>query len=127
VICFDYESRKLLYSGSFNPLVLIHDHEISEIKADRIPIGYYEVKGNFTLHEIKLETKDTIYLFSDGLIDQFGGPSNKRFMIKYLKEILLTNHEKTMARQRELLTNELYNWKGKSVQTDDILVMGIRF
>jgi phosphoserine phosphatase RsbU/P len=127
VICFDYESRKVQYSGSFNPLVLIHNHEITEIKGDRIPIGYYEVKGNFTLHELSLEPKDTIYLFSDGLIDQFGGPCNKRFMVKYLKEILLANHDKTMARQREILTDELYNWKGKSVQTDDILVMGIRF
>ena len=127
VISFDFASGKLQYSGSFNPLVLVHNHEISEIKADRIPIGFYEVQGNFTLREIKLETRDTIYLFSDGIIDQFGGPYNKRLMVKYLKELLLANHEKTMARQREILTNELYNWKGKSVQTDDIIVLGIRF
>jgi CheY-like chemotaxis protein/serine phosphatase RsbU (regulator of sigma subunit) len=126
VICFDPASGKLQYSGSFNPLVLINDDEIHEIKADRIPIGYYEVKGNFTLQELNLKTKDTIYLFSDGIVDQFGGPHNKRFMIKHLKETLLANHTKTMARQKEVLSEDLYQWRGGSVQTDDILIVGIR-
>jgi len=127
VICFDPGSNKLLYSGAFNPLILIHNDEIFDIKADRIPIGYYEVNGNFTLHEIDIEKNDTIYLFSDGIIDQFGGPDNKRFMIKHLKELLLGNHNNTMIRQKEILTEELNRWKGDSIQTDDILVLGIRF
>jgi sigma-B regulation protein RsbU (phosphoserine phosphatase) len=127
VICFNSSSGKLQYSASFNPLLIIHSNKISEIKGDRLPIGFYEVKGNFTLNEIILKAKDTIYLFSDGIIDQFGGPNNKRFMLKYLKEILLTNHSKTMARQKELLSDVLNRWKDKLVQTDDILVLGIRF
>jgi phosphoserine phosphatase RsbU/P len=127
VICFDPGSNKLLYSGAFNPLILIHNDEIFDIKADRIPIGYYEVNGNFTLHEIDIEKNDTIYLFSDGIIDQFGGPGNRRFMIKQLKELLLGNHNNTMIRQKEILTEEFNWWKGDLVQTDDILVLGIQF
>jgi sigma-B regulation protein RsbU (phosphoserine phosphatase) len=127
VICFDQGSGELEFSGSFNPLIITQAGQISVIKADRLPIGYYEIKGNFTLTKIKLEPKDTIYMFSDGLIDQFGGPSNKRFMLKYLKEILLTNYYKTMARQKEIITDTFNHWKGDAVQTDDILVMGIRF
>ncbi|HUX58346.1 MAG TPA: response regulator [Bacteroidales bacterium] len=126
VICFDTESKKLLYSGAFNPLILIHADEIFDIKADRIPIGYYEINGNFTLHEIDIEKNDTIYLFSDGIIDQFGGPKTKRFMLKHLKKILLGNHNKTMIRQKEILIEEFNRWKGDLVQTDDILVLGIR-
>lgn len=126
-ICFDPQSNKLLYSGAFNPLIHIHTDEIFDIKADRIPIGFYEKDGNFTLHEIDIEKNDTIYLFSDGIIDQFGGPENKRFMIKHLKEILLSYHNLSMMRQKEILYEELNRWKGDSVQTDDILVMGIRF
>jgi DNA-binding response OmpR family regulator len=126
VICFNTESNRLQYSASFNPLILIHAGEISHIKADRIPIGYYEVNRNFTLHEIDFEKNDIIYLFSDGIIDQFGGPKEKRFMIKYLKELLLSNHDKTMIRQKEMITEELNQWKGDLVQTDDILVLGIR-
>jgi len=126
VISFDPESKKLLYSGAYNPLILIHADEIFDIKADRIPIGYYEKNGNFTLHEINIEKNDTIYLFSDGINDQFGGPENRRLMLKHLKEILLGNHNKTMIRQKEILTEELNLWKGDLVQTDDILVLGIR-
>jgi serine phosphatase RsbU (regulator of sigma subunit) len=127
VIYFDSGSNKLQYSGSFNPLILIHKDEIFDIKADRIPIGFYEVTGKFTLHEIDIEKNDTIYLFSDGIIDQFGGSVNKRFMLKQLKEILLGNHKKAMIRQKEILINELNTWQGDSIQTDDILVLGIRF
>jgi phosphoserine phosphatase RsbU/P len=127
VIWFDPKSNKLLYSGAFNPLILIHNGEIFEIKADRIPIGYYEVNGEFTLHKIDIEKNDTIYLFSDGIIDQFGGPGNRRFMIKHLKDLLAGNHKKAMNRQKEILIEELNQWKGDLVQTDDILVLGIRF
>jgi Response regulator containing a CheY-like receiver domain and a GGDEF domain len=127
VICFDFGLKKLKYSGSFNPLLLMHKNEIFEIKADRIPIGFYEGTGKFTLHEIDIEKNDTIYLFSDGIIDQFGGPGNRRFMIKQLKELLLGNHNNTMIRLKEILAEELIRWKGDLVQTDDILVLGIRF
>ncbi|MGA2408263.1 MAG: response regulator [Bacteroidales bacterium] len=127
VICFDSGSKKLQYSGSFNPLILIHKDEIFDIKADRIPIGFYEGTGKFTLHEIDIEKNDTIYLFSDGIIDQFGGPGNRRFMIKHLKDLLAGNHKKAMNRQKEILIEELNRWKGDLVQTDDILVLGIRF
>ena len=127
VICFDPESDKLRYSGAFNPMILIHADEIFDIKADRIPIGYYEINRNFTLYEIDIEKNDTIYLFSNGINDQFGGPKTKRFMLKHLKEILLQNHNNTMIRQKEILTEELNRWQGDLVQTDDILVLGIRF
>lgn len=127
VICYDSGSKKLQYSGSFRPLIFLHKAEIFDIKADRIPIGFYEVTGKFTIHEIDIEKNDTIYLFSDGIIDQFGGPKNKRFMIKHLKGILLGNQNKTMIQQKEILIKELNHWKGDLVQTDDILVLGIRF
>lgn len=127
VICYNAGINRLQYSGSYNPLILIRNNEIISIKADRIPIGFYEVTGNFTLHEINIEKNDTIYLFSDGIVDQFGGPKTKRFMFKHLKEILLSIHGKPMSMQKEILTEELNRWKGDSVQTDDIMVLGIRF
>jgi Response regulator containing a CheY-like receiver domain and a GGDEF domain len=127
VICLNPESKKLLYSGAFSPMIHIHSDKIFDVKPDRIPIGYYEINENFKLHEIDIENNDTVYLFSDGIIDQFGGPENRRFMLKHLKEILLINQNKPMILQKEILTKELNWWKGDLVQTDDILVMGIRF
>jgi len=127
VISFDTGSYKLQYSGSFNPMILIHNNEIFDIKADRIPIGLYEVIGKFTLKEIDIEKNDTIYLFSDGIIDQFGGPENRRFMIKHFREMLLGNQNNPMKLQKEIIVKEFNLWKGDLVQTDDILVLGVRF
>jgi sigma-B regulation protein RsbU (phosphoserine phosphatase) len=127
VICYDSESSKIQYSGAFNPMILIHDGEIFDIKGDRISIGYSEVNGNFTLQEIDIEKNDIIYLFSDGIADQFGGQQNKRFMLKHLKEILFAYHKSSLIRQKEALLEELSQWKVNSVQTDDILVLGMRF
>jgi|WetSurMetagenome_2_1015567.scaffolds.fasta_scaffold04522_3 phosphoserine phosphatase RsbU/P len=127
VLCFDFVSNKLMYSGSFNPLIFVHDDEIFELKTDRIPIGYYEKEGNFNLHHIDIEKNDIIYLFSDGMSDQFGGPKIKKFMLKKLKEVLKYNHNMPMALQKEILLDEFYRWKGDIIQTDDILILGIRF
>jgi DNA-binding response OmpR family regulator len=127
VICFDRGSRILEYSGSFNPLILIHNGELTYIKADTFSIGLDDESKSFTLHHLNIEKDDLIYLFSDGLIDQFGGLRNRRFMIRHLKEVFLSVHDMDMKLQREVILKELVTWQGELEQTDDILVMGLRF
>jgi serine phosphatase RsbU (regulator of sigma subunit) len=127
VICFDLMMKQVHFSASFNPLILIHDGVLQEIKADRIPIGYFDKPVDFTNKTVNPAPGNLIYLFSDGYIDQFGGPLSKRFMIRRFKEILLANHSKSLAQQKEILSAELNSWKADSDQTDDILVLGIRF
>jgi sigma-B regulation protein RsbU (phosphoserine phosphatase) len=127
VISYDSELKILQYSGSFNPLIMIHSGEMTCVKADMFPIGFYDDNKPFTLHEIKIEENDIIYMFSDGILDQFGGPGNRRFMIKHLKEIFFDNHSADMKLQKEILMKEIDLWRGDQVQTDDIIVMGIRF
>jgi serine phosphatase RsbU (regulator of sigma subunit) len=126
VICIDPGSDKIQYSGAFNPLILIHENQIIEIKADRIPIGYSEIYRDFTLNEIKVDKNDMIYMLTDGIIDQFGGPLKKRFMLKKLKELLQLIHKKDLSEQKGIILNEFNHWKHDSDQTDDILVIGIR-
>jgi serine phosphatase RsbU (regulator of sigma subunit) len=65
-------------------------------------------------------------MFSDGFIDQKGGPDNKRFMSKNFKNLLLGIHEQPMCDQKEILEKELTDWMGNNSQMDDILVMGVR-
>lgn len=127
VICYDPDLKKLQYSGSFNPLILIQKGEMTSIKADTFPIGYYDDNKPFTLHEIDIAENDTIYMFSDGIIDQFGGPVNRRFMIKRLKEVFRDNYDTDMKLQKEILMKEIETWRGDLIQTDDIIVMGMRF
>ncbi|MBK7710075.1 MAG: response regulator [Bacteroidales bacterium] len=127
VITYDHSTRIIEFSASFNPLLIIHNDELKEIKADRIPIGYYERVAAFTNTTLTVSQNDIIYLFSDGFIDQFGGPSSKRFLLKRFKELLFANHKLPLNQQKELLLEALNKWKANGEQTDDILVIALRF
>ena len=121
---------ELQWSGAFNPLILVKDGEMIEIKADRMPISIFEKMDRFTLHEMKLKKGDIIYLFSDGYTDQFGGPKSKKFMTKKLKELLLEMAVKPMQEQQKILEKTILDWMNgydlELEQIDDITVMGIK-
>ncbi|HIA37699.1 MAG TPA: serine/threonine protein phosphatase, partial [Flavobacteriales bacterium] len=115
-------------SLAYNPLLLIRKGEILETKADKQPVGFHTGEQKpFTHHEIKLEKGDAVYLFSDGYPDQFGGPKDKKFMMKNFKKLLLSIQDKTMNEQKTILEETMAEWKGDTEQVDDILVMGVRF
>ncbi len=127
----DLKGKKMQYAGANNPLYLIRDvngtAELKEIKADRVPLGYYHGKDRtFANHDIQLEIGDTFYLFSDGYIDQKGGKHDKKFMSKNFKSLLLKIHDQTMPDQKKILDKTLTDWMGKNSQMDDILVIGGR-
>jgi serine phosphatase RsbU (regulator of sigma subunit) len=127
----DLRNMKMQYSGANNPLYLISDvddvPELKEIKADRMPIGYYQGKDKtFTNHDVQLEMGDTFYIFSDGFIDQKGGKDNKKFMSKNFKNLLLEIHDQAMYDQKDILDKKLVDWMGSNSQMDDILVIGVR-
>lgn len=127
IINYNSKSDVLSYAGTLNPIIHIHDHEITEIKADRIPIGFHEKYSDFSLKTIKITTGDLIYLFSDGYVDQFGGPDTKKIMSKRFRELLLKYHNLPLETQKIKLHDYLNSWMGDNEQTDDILVVGIRF
>jgi serine phosphatase RsbU (regulator of sigma subunit) len=127
----DLKKMKMQFSGANNSLYLIRDvddvPELKEIKADRMPIGYYPGKDkSFTNQDIQLEIGDTFYIFSDGFIDQKGGPENKKFMTRKFKSLLLEIHELPMFEQKEILERTLLDWMGITPQMDDIMVIGVR-
>jgi len=127
----DQKNRTMQYAGAFNPLYLIREEkfnaELIEFKADRMPLGYYHGKDRtFTHHDINLEIGDTFYIFSDGFIDQKGGPDQKKFMSKKFKKLLLEIHDEPMFEQKNKLEQALKDWMGNESQIDDILVVGVR-
>jgi len=128
---FDLKNREMQYSGANNPLYIIKDvngePELIEIKADQMPVGYYQGKDKtFSNHSIQLEMGDTFYLFSDGFIDQKGGKDNKKYLSKNFKNLLLDIHEQPMHIQKEILDKTLTDWMGDNSQMDDVLVIGVR-
>ena len=80
----------------------------------------------FTTHKIELLKGDTIYIFTDGYADQFGGEKQKKFMYKPLKNLLLEIHKESLSTQKEHLQQHFANWKGTTEQTDDVLIIGVK-
>ena len=119
--------EEYLLAGN-NPLLLYREGELIEYKPDKMPIGIHDKAGeSFTNHIIEIKKNDTVYAFSDGFPDQFGGPKGKKFMVKNLKLTLQKMSDQPMAKQKEALDKILDDWMGEINQIDDILLMGIRF
>jgi len=123
----DLENKTVEYSGAKNPLVYINDGKLTQIKASRYGIGgYQETKKDFESHLIKYESPTWFYMFSDGFPDQFGGPNDRKFMIKRLKDLLLDIHYKPMQEQHDILDKTIEDWMENTNQTDDIIVTGFK-
>ncbi|MBL1231913.1 MAG: SpoIIE family protein phosphatase [Flavobacteriales bacterium] len=116
----------LQWAGANNPLWIIRKHELIEVKPNKQPIGKTDNPLSFTTHEIQLQKGDTIYVFTDGFADQFGGPKGKKFMYKPFKELLLSIQNKTMEEQKIVLEQHFENWRGSLEQVDDVCVIGVR-
>jgi serine phosphatase RsbU (regulator of sigma subunit) len=126
----DTKKMELQYSGAFNPLYLIRNGNIQEIKADKLLIGYsysddhHEQK--YTNHTIKLNKGDCIYITSDGYPDQFGGPRGRKFMVSNFRQLLLDVHHESFDTQKKVLDERFEEWKGALDQVDDICVIGVK-
>lgn len=122
---YNPQNKTLEFAGARNPLYLIRNNEVIIYKADRQSIENAGIVAAFTNHVIELEKNDRIYLFSDGVVDQFGGPENKKFMQKRLQCILLEMQNLSMEEQKTSLINQFIEWKGTHEQTDDVSLLGI--
>lgn len=143
------QTKELNWAGANNPLWIIRNEELKmkneelaesneqvsvvnspysilEIKPDKQPIGKTDQTKPFTTHQIQLVEGDTLYIFTDGYQDQFGGEKGKKFKAAQLKELLLTIQDKTMDEQKEILNQAFEKWKGNLEQVDDVCLIGVR-
>ncbi len=124
---YDKKNKQLRYSGANNPLYLLRNGELTILPADKIPIGISDSSTeSFTEHLIELSSNDTIYIFSDGFADQFGGPDGKKFKYNRFRETLKTIQKMSMLTQKQELEKIFENWKSNVDQIDDVLVIGFR-
>lgn len=125
---YDYQNRILEYAGAFNPVYIIRDNEIIEVKGDRIIVGpdFGLQRRSFRNRRVKLEEDDVLYLFSDGYADQFGGPEGKKFKYRRFRHLLMTIHKLPMEEQHRKIEENISEWMGQHDQIDDQMVIGIR-
>lgn len=123
--CYDIPSKTLKWAGANNPIWLLRNNEIMEIKGNKQSVGRNHSYSNFTTHSISVCPNDTIYLFSDGFADQFGGPKGKKFKYSQLKESIISAGASPVKDQEAILSQTLKDWKGQLEQVDDICIMGV--
>jgi predicted ATPase/GAF domain-containing protein/tRNA A-37 threonylcarbamoyl transferase component Bud32 len=121
-------NKQLQYAGAHNPLYITKDHQLVEVKADRMPIAISRKEQPFTNHDMSFQSGDMIYLFSDGYADQNRdhGEEEEKFTKKRLKRLLAKINQEPLPKQKEILTNRFEEWKGNLTQRDDVLIFGIR-
>ncbi|HRG01294.1 MAG TPA: SpoIIE family protein phosphatase [Bacteroidia bacterium] len=127
LICFDLINNKFSYSAANNPIWIVRNNELIELKPDKMPVGKHDRDSeSFNQAEFELQKNDVVYTLTDGMPDQFGGPKGKKFMYKQLKELLLSLSSLPMNEQKEKLSSEFANWKSEMEQVDDVLIIGVR-
>ncbi len=143
IAIIDKDKRELHFAGANNPLILIRNsgqftepgleasmvsngYHLLELKGDKQPIGVHWEETKFTSHRLKLADHDTLYIFTDGFVDQFGGEKRKKYKIRKFKELLLSIQKESMANQKKLLEDAFDSWRMDHEQIDDVCVIGIR-
>ena len=128
-VCTYYKKeKKLQYAGAGRPIIVANQGAIKTIKSSSFGIsGNVSENYEYQLNEFDIEDGDQLYLYSDGIVDQFGGPKNKKFMTKRFVQLLSSNLDLPMNEQKEIIDNSIVSWKEGQEQIDDILIMGLKF
>lgn len=129
LIMYEEQSNRLYFSGAGRPLYIINKGELQIIKGDKNSIGdtLDTETASFSQHEVNILPDMYIYLFSDGVPDQFGGDNSKKLMVKNLQQILLNISNKPVLEQYWAFKSAFEGWKRNTDQTDDVCMAGIKF
>ncbi|HNV51308.1 MAG TPA: SpoIIE family protein phosphatase, partial [Tenuifilaceae bacterium] len=144
LVLIDKEKQELEYAGAYLPLLIVRKTELGgfgleqpvethngfsvyEFKGNKMPIGYHVIgEKPFTNQKISYKNGDIFYMFSDGYTDQFGGPSNLKYMLVNFKRLLLDIQTLSLKEQLNVIEQNFEDFKGNQKQVDDILVMGFK-
>jgi serine phosphatase RsbU (regulator of sigma subunit) len=119
--------NKIIYASANNCPLLIRDKEFILLNADKMPVGKGYKSESFNLYDIELKQGDTVYFFTDGFADQFGGPDGKKFKNKQLANLFLSIVDENMIDQKAKLNEAFNSWQANLEQVDDVCIIGIKF
>lgn len=145
IALIDRDKKEVQFAGANRPLFLFRKkahstgnedippsalendaYEFYAIKGDRQPLGVHWDEQEFTNHVFRLQEHDSLYIFSDGFVDQYGGKKRKKFKTRNFKKLLMSIQDESMQDQKVLLEEAFDNWQGNNEQIDDVCVLGLR-
>ena len=125
LIKYNKLTKELIFAGAHNPLVIINESGINELKSDKVAIGTIKTTS-FNNQTVQVKEGDMIYIYSDGYPDQIGGEKRKKFLSFNMKELFIQIHTMNMDQQKSELEKKHMEWRSKTDQTDDILIIGLK-
>ncbi|MCB9184872.1 MAG: PAS domain S-box protein [Flavobacteriales bacterium] len=127
LVVIDDASGTLEHAGAFGPAYLLREGAIQEMKGDRMPIGHHEGEMRaFGSTTMELRKGDRVFLFSDGITDQFGGPNGKKLRAAGLRQWLIETAHLSIDDQHQAVSDRFRQWKGREEQVDDVLLIGLQ-
>jgi len=127
LISINLKTMQLEFTGANNPIWIVRNKEVIELDANKMPVGRSPKQDvPFSSQIFALQPNDFIYLFTDGLPDQFGGPKGKKYKYKQLQSRVLTISDFSLKEQRKIIEDSFNQWKGNLEQVDDVLMIGIK-
>jgi PAS domain S-box-containing protein len=126
IVSIDRKNMLMEYAGAMNPMYIVRDNNLIELKPDRMPVGFFDNENRpFSSTSISLKPNDQLYMFTDGYYDQFGGLGGSKMKSSRFKEILKGCALKPVAEQEQLVKQAFDTWRGNNLQVDDVLLIGI--
>jgi serine phosphatase RsbU (regulator of sigma subunit) len=126
IATYDSAQNRLVVGSSRTYFAYYHQDQLHQIKGDNIVIGG-EIEGNAVFSQMEIEPSSTLYLFSDGMADQFGGKAQRKLMLKGMREILSQAAVLPLKKQKNYIEERFLEWQGHNKQIDDVMVLGLRF
>ncbi|MBQ3618988.1 MAG: SpoIIE family protein phosphatase [Bacteroidales bacterium] len=126
----DAKLHRFQFAGAKNNLYVVQGDKLKILKANYYSIGGRQLRPDmqieFTCYDFMYDDNTSIYMFSDGYLDQFGGDNNEKFNTQRFREMILNNRNLPMEKQKDVLAKTMDKWKGNRQQIDDFLVLGVK-
>jgi serine phosphatase RsbU (regulator of sigma subunit) len=126
IIRINKTTKKITYAAANNHPVVIANNVLKHLNYDKMPVGRGEKSLPFSEFEIVLDEDATVYIYTDGYADQFGGIKGKKFKYKQLNELLLNINHTPFISQKDVLSQTFKNWQGELEQVDDVCILGVK-
>lgn len=126
ILSIDQGSGEVLWAGANNPLWFIKEKTFHEITANKQSIGKADHYYPYTTHKINVSKGDSLFLFSDGYADQFGGPKGKKLKYKQFQTLLVEGANAPIKQTETLISTFFDTWKDTLEQVDDVCIIGVR-